>query len=262
MSVRKFGAGQSVKRVEDIRLVTGQGRYASDACEEARLKAAFVRSPVRPRALLDRRSATLPGHAGRARRLSRPRILRGSAVCLAWRRSRTPMARMTPLKPYPVMADGAVDHVGDIVAMVVADTADRGPGRRRGRCPWTGTRFPRSSTWSKPCAPARRWCLRRRPATSPMTRSRRQTKTDAIFATGRRARLASKSSTRASSPITWSRAPRAPTSTQRPAKSRSNSAARACTSSRCCSAIAILNMPAENCASSPRTSAAASAPRT
>jgi CO/xanthine dehydrogenase Mo-binding subunit len=29
---------------------------------------------------------------------------------------------LTPLKPYPVMADGVVQHVGDIVAMVVADT--------------------------------------------------------------------------------------------------------------------------------------------
>ena len=29
---------------------------------------------------------------------------------------------LTPLKPYPVMADGVAQHVGDIVAMVVADT--------------------------------------------------------------------------------------------------------------------------------------------
>src|SRR5208282_6720981 len=29
---------------------------------------------------------------------------------------------LTPLKPFPLMASGEVDHVGDIVAMAVADT--------------------------------------------------------------------------------------------------------------------------------------------
>ena len=32
----------------------------------------------------------------------------------------------TPLKPYPVMATGEADHVGDIIAMVVADTTHQG----------------------------------------------------------------------------------------------------------------------------------------
>ncbi len=33
---------------------------------------------------------------------------------------------LTPLKPYPVMAEGVAQHVGDIVAMVVADTQGQG----------------------------------------------------------------------------------------------------------------------------------------
>ena len=35
MNVRptKFGVGQSVKRVEDIRLISGRGNYASDAVD-------------------------------------------------------------------------------------------------------------------------------------------------------------------------------------------------------------------------------------
>ena len=45
MKPAKFGVGQSVKRVEDIRLVSGQGNYASDAVDKAELKAVFLRSP-------------------------------------------------------------------------------------------------------------------------------------------------------------------------------------------------------------------------
>jgi len=45
MRPTKFGIGQSVKRVEDIRLVSGRGNYASDAADKADLKAVFLRSP-------------------------------------------------------------------------------------------------------------------------------------------------------------------------------------------------------------------------
>ena len=43
--VMKFGVGQGVRRVEDVRLVSGQGKYASDAVENAELRAVFLRSP-------------------------------------------------------------------------------------------------------------------------------------------------------------------------------------------------------------------------
>jgi aerobic carbon-monoxide dehydrogenase large subunit len=45
MKPTKFGVGQSVKRVEDVRLVSGQGNYASDAVNNSVLKAVFLRSP-------------------------------------------------------------------------------------------------------------------------------------------------------------------------------------------------------------------------
>ena len=45
MKPMKFGVGQGVKRVEDVRLVSGRGRYASDAVEGAELRAVFLRSP-------------------------------------------------------------------------------------------------------------------------------------------------------------------------------------------------------------------------
>lgn len=40
-----FGIGSSVKRVEDARLLTGQGRYAEDWNSPGQVYAAFVRSP-------------------------------------------------------------------------------------------------------------------------------------------------------------------------------------------------------------------------
>ena len=41
----KFGAGQSVKRVEDARLLTGQGRFTDDLQRENMAFAVTLRSP-------------------------------------------------------------------------------------------------------------------------------------------------------------------------------------------------------------------------
>ena len=124
MKAMKFGVGQGVKRVEDVRLVTGQGRYSTDAAEEAGLRAFFLRSPyAHAKFQLGPMEAVrkMPGvHA----------VLTYADVsgmnglpCLA------PMPNsdgtQTPLKPFPVMANGEVHHVGDIFAMIVADRLDQ-----------------------------------------------------------------------------------------------------------------------------------------
>ena len=41
----KFGIGQSVRRTEDIRFVTGQGQYTDDLRFERQTFACFLRSP-------------------------------------------------------------------------------------------------------------------------------------------------------------------------------------------------------------------------
>ncbi len=41
----KFGMGQSVRRTEDIRFITGQGRYTDDLRFDGELFVAFLRSP-------------------------------------------------------------------------------------------------------------------------------------------------------------------------------------------------------------------------
>ena len=59
----------------------------------------------------------------------------------------------TPLKPYPVMAADEAQHVGDIVAMVVADTALRGARRRRTDRRRHGKSFPPSADMEEAIRP-------------------------------------------------------------------------------------------------------------
>jgi carbon-monoxide dehydrogenase large subunit len=121
MKPTKFGVGQSVKRVEDIRLVSGRGNYASDAVDKAELKAVFLRSPYgHAKFHVDDIEAARAAPGVRAVYVASDFAALGGLPCLA----PVPNAdgSKTPLKPYPVMAVDETHHVGDIVAMVVADT--------------------------------------------------------------------------------------------------------------------------------------------
>ncbi len=123
MNVRptKFGLGQSVKRVEDIRLISGRGNYASDAVDRAELKAVFLRSPYgHAKFRIDDIEAARAAPGVRAVYIASDFADLGGMPCLA----PVPNAdgSKTPLKPYPVMAADETQHVGDIIAMVVADT--------------------------------------------------------------------------------------------------------------------------------------------
>ena len=120
MRPTKFGVGQSVKRVEDIRLVSGRGNYASDAVDKAELKAVFLRSPYgHAKFHVDDIEAARAAPGVRAVYVASDFAALGGLPCLA----PVPNAdgSKTPLKPYPVMAADETQHVGDIVAMVVAD---------------------------------------------------------------------------------------------------------------------------------------------
>src|ERR1700735_4899847 len=117
----KFGVGQSVKRVEDIRLVSGRGNYATDAVDKAELKAVFLRSPyghAKFRIADVEAARAAPGV--QAVYVASDFAELGDLPCLA----PVPNAdgSKTPLKPYPIMTADETPHVGDIVAMVVADT--------------------------------------------------------------------------------------------------------------------------------------------
>ena len=121
MKPTKFGMGQGIKRVEDVRLITGAGCYASDSSDQAALRVVFVRSPY--------------GHARFkigdlhvARAMSGVKEIfvasdfseLGELPCQGTRPNAD--GTLTPLKPYPAISASEVFHVGDIVAMIVADT--------------------------------------------------------------------------------------------------------------------------------------------
>jgi carbon-monoxide dehydrogenase large subunit len=121
MTMVKFGVGQPVRRVEDDRLVRGAGRYTSDYAPESALVAYFVRSPhANARfSITDRQSAAaMPGV--KAVYVADDFAALGGMPCLAPVRNSD--GTQTPLKPYPVMASDEAHHVGDIVAMVVAES--------------------------------------------------------------------------------------------------------------------------------------------
>lgn len=121
MKAMKFGMGQGVKRVEDVRLVTGGGRYSTDAAEGTALRAVFLRSPYgHAKFQIDDLESVraMPGVRGVFVAGDFPEFQ--GLPCLAPVKNSD--GTQTPFKPFPVMSGATVDHVGDIVAMVVADT--------------------------------------------------------------------------------------------------------------------------------------------
>ena len=121
MKPTQFGVGQSVKRVEDIRFVSGRGKYASDAVDMAELKAVFLRSPYgHAKFQIDDIGAARAAPGVRAVYVASDFADLGGLPCLAPVENSD--GSSTPLKPYPVMASDEAQHVGDIIAMVIADT--------------------------------------------------------------------------------------------------------------------------------------------
>ena len=121
MKAMRFGVGQAVKRVEDVRLISGLGAYTTDYTPATALFAVFLRSPHAHAGfefgdLADVKA--MPGVEAIYTGADFSEL--GDLPCLA------PLPNSdkstTPLKPYPVLARGAAHHVGDAVAMVVART--------------------------------------------------------------------------------------------------------------------------------------------
>ena len=119
----KFGIGQSVRRTEDIRFVTGQGQYTDDMRFSHEAHAAYMRSPHAHAKIksIDTRAAESAS---------------GVVAVLTWKDVEAfgagPMPCMAPLRnrdgspvrqsPKPLLAKDKVTFVGEAVAMVVAET--------------------------------------------------------------------------------------------------------------------------------------------
>jgi carbon-monoxide dehydrogenase large subunit len=119
----KFGMAQSVRRVEDPRLLKGNGSYTDDIVLPGTAHGVVLRSPhaaARITALDTAAAAALPGVLAiyTSADLNADGI--GGLPCAAQLKNRDGSSQAAP--PHPVLADGRVRHVGDPVAFIVAES--------------------------------------------------------------------------------------------------------------------------------------------
>ncbi|MDE2580643.1 MAG: xanthine dehydrogenase family protein molybdopterin-binding subunit [Rhodospirillales bacterium] len=119
----KFGLAQPVRRVEDPRLLLGHGRYTDDIVLPGMLHGVVLRSPhaaAAIRGIDTAAAAALPG----VRAIYTGEDLAADGIgpmpCAVPMESRD--GSKMPVPPHPALAQGAVHHVGDPVAFIVADS--------------------------------------------------------------------------------------------------------------------------------------------
>jgi aerobic carbon-monoxide dehydrogenase large subunit len=117
------GIGASVKRKEDKRFITGQGRYTDDINLKNQSYAYFVRSPhahATIKSINTKKAAGMPGVLGVFTSADVAEDKIGGLICGWMIHSKDG----SPMKagPHPILAAGKVRYVGDHVAVVVAET--------------------------------------------------------------------------------------------------------------------------------------------
>ena len=119
----KFGIGQSVRRTEDQRLITGTGRYTDDISLPRQTHAYFLRSPHAHAKLIrinTEAARAAPGVIGIATGEDLKKAGLGPVPCMVPLKNRD--GSDMPMPERTAIATGRVRFVGDIVAMVVAET--------------------------------------------------------------------------------------------------------------------------------------------
>ncbi len=122
----KDGIGAAVKRKEDLRFLTGAGTYTDDLRRPNQAYAAFVRSPhahARLRAVRTEAAREAPGVLAvlTGKDLAADKIGNIPTGWLIHSKDGSPMVE----PPHPALAAERVRHVGDQVAVVVAETRDQ-----------------------------------------------------------------------------------------------------------------------------------------
>ncbi|NBX05731.1 MAG: xanthine dehydrogenase family protein molybdopterin-binding subunit, partial [Betaproteobacteria bacterium] len=117
--------GESLRRKEDYRFLTGAGNYTDDITMEAQSYAIFVRSPHAHATIksIDTSAAEkMPGVV----KIFIGKDLEGKMGGLpcGWLINNPDGSPMKE-PPHPVLALGKVRHVGDQVAMVIADSVEQ-----------------------------------------------------------------------------------------------------------------------------------------
>lgn len=124
--MEKFGKSQPVKRVEDVRFLTGQGRYMDDVAPDGALYAAFFRSPV-AHAEITSLDLDAARESDGVHLVLTVEDLETAGIKVAMDgttlQNRDGSKAAAPERP--MLARGRVRFVGEPVAMVVADTPEQ-----------------------------------------------------------------------------------------------------------------------------------------
>jgi carbon-monoxide dehydrogenase large subunit len=126
VTVETFAVGQSVRRVEDPRLLQGLGRYSDDVSLPRQASAVVVRSPHAHaciRALDAAAARTAPGVLAVLAGADLAADGLGNLPTDPGRKRRDGSPAFTT--PRPALAHARVRHVGDPVALVVAETREQ-----------------------------------------------------------------------------------------------------------------------------------------
>jgi carbon-monoxide dehydrogenase large subunit len=121
----KFGMAQPVRRVEDPRLLKGDGSYTDDSNPPGTVMGVVLRSPHAAATItsIDTKAAkALPGVLAVYTYADLKADDIGLLPCAVKLKNRDGSSQISP--PRPALANGAVRHVGDPVAFIVAETTD------------------------------------------------------------------------------------------------------------------------------------------
>src|SRR6516164_4641482 len=121
--MKQFGIGQPVRRVEDRRFITGRGNYTDDINRPRQAYAYMLRSPhahARIRGLDTTAAASAAGVLAVFTGEDLARDGLGTIPCLSAVSNRDGSPAVIP--QHPVMARDRVQHVGDTVATMVAES--------------------------------------------------------------------------------------------------------------------------------------------
>src|SRR6476646_5851542 len=121
------GIGAAVRRKEDLRFITGKGRYTDDVIRPGATRAVFVRSPHAHASIKSvdiSEAKKMPGVIDvlTGKDLATDKI--GNLICgwMIHSQDGSPMK----MAPHPALAADKVCHVGDAVAVVIAETQAQG----------------------------------------------------------------------------------------------------------------------------------------
>jgi len=125
MEATRFGSGQSVRRIEDPALVTGQGRYTDDETLPGQLHLVFLRSPYAHADITGIDAADARAMPGVVAIYTGADLVAAGVKPMAGVPFPRPDGKPGATAPRRALAHGRVRFVGEAVAVVVADSIDQ-----------------------------------------------------------------------------------------------------------------------------------------